>query len=417
MPNLGTPARTLGGPIDARVFASARPARRKVSLHVAWVDADTVEVRLSLPLDDASADERAAHLLAQDGRLDVRYLVEMDLRAERATLAGQLAEMYRTDLGRRLAASAQLSPPELRRFLEPLALQGWSILDRLLFSATPRDYPDHLELVRRAVRSALARPLIIDVVSSEPLFPWALLFDGRDFDPTDLSTLDPERFWGFQHEIQERSEGTSPLCLLPARPKIVASVCSQADAQGWHAAATHPLARYDNTVASGTVPELRQMLGSFEGDCLYFFGHAGHDSDPPVPSTSWLKLRGVRLTVAALQAQRAPCFRSDLVVVFLNGCRTSPLGEWNAGSLLGYLCKHGNSRVCCLATVAEVPEDFAAHFARHFWEAFVFERRPIGQALLEARRAMLRNPPHSPLGLVYTLLGRVDTRIPEEPHG
>lgn len=122
------------------------------------MDADTVEVRLSLPLDDASSDERAAHLLAQDGRLDVRYLVEMDLRAERATLAGQLVEMYRTDLGRRLAASAQLARPELRRFIEPLALQGWSILDRLLFSATPRDYPDHLELVRRAVRSALARP-------------------------------------------------------------------------------------------------------------------------------------------------------------------------------------------------------------------------------------------------------------------
>jgi hypothetical protein len=407
----------LGGPIDARAFASARPTRSKVSLHVVRALDDGVEIRLSLPLDDASIDERAAHLLAQDGRLDVRYLVEMDLRAERAALARQLAAMYRTDVGRRLAASAQLTQAELRRILAPLAEQGWSILHRLLFSAVPRGYPDHVEVVQRAVRSALSRPQIIDVVSDEPLFPWALLFDGRDFDSTDLSTLDPERFWGFQHEIQERSEGTSPLCRLPARPKIVTSVCSQVDATGWHSAATHPLVRYANTVPSATVTELRQMLGDFEGDCLYFFGHAGHDSDRPIPATSWIKLRGVQLTVATLQARQAPSFRNELVVVFLNGCRTSPLGAWNAGSLLGHLCKHGRGRVCCVATVAEVPEELAAQLARYFWEAFVFERRPIGQALLEARRAMLRQPPHSPLGLVYTLLGRVDTRIPEESHG
>jgi hypothetical protein len=407
----------LGGPIDSRLFASARPTRPKVSLHVRWVDANEVEVRLSLPLDETSADERAVSPLAQDGRLDVRYLVEMDIRAERAALARQLAAMYRTAEGQHLVGTIPLTPAQLRRVLAPLALQGWSILDRLLFSAAPRGYPDHAELVQRAVRSALSRPQIIDVVSSEPLFPWALLFDGRAFNPTELSTLDPERFWGFQHEIQERSEGTSPLCQLPARPKIVKSVCSEADAQGWHAASTHPLVRYDHVVTSATVPDLEQMLGSFESDCLYFFGHAGHDSDPPVPATSWIKLRGVQLTVATLQARRAPRFGNELVVVFLNGCRTSPLGAWNAGSLLGYLCKYGGGRVCCLATVAEVPEDFAAQLARYFWEGFVFERRPIGQALLEARRAMLRDPPHSPLGLVYTLLGRADTCIPEESNG
>jgi hypothetical protein len=406
----------LGGPIDSRLFASARPTRPKVSLHVRRVDANEVEVRLSLPLDETVPDERAACPLAQNFRLDVRYLVEMDIRAERAALAHQLAAMYRTDEGRLLIGPKPLTPAQLRRILAPLALQGWSILDRLLFFAAPRGYPDHTELVQRAVRTALSRPQIVDVVSSEPLFPWALLFDGRGFSTTDLLTLDPERFWGFQHEIQERSEGTSPLCQLPARPKIVKSVCSQADVQGWHADSTHPLARYNHVVTSATVPELEQMLGSFEGDCFYFFGHAGHDSEPPIPATSWIKLRGVQLTVAALQAQRSPRFSNERVVVFLNGCRTSPLGAWNAGSLLGYLCRHGGGRVCCLATVAEVPEDFAAQLARHFWEAFVFERRPIGQALLEARRAMLQQPPHSPLGLVYTLLGRVDTRIPEDPH-
>jgi hypothetical protein len=408
----------LGGPIDARVFTSARPTRAKVSLHVERVDASKVEVRLSLPLDIVNVDELAAYPLVQDDRLYVRYLVELDLRAERAALADQLAAMYRTDEGRRLATSATLTQAELRRILAPLAHQGWSILDRLVFSATPCGYPDHVDVVRRAVQSALRRPQIIDVASSEPLFPWALLFDGRDFNPTDFSTLDPERFWGFHHEIQERTEGTSPLWRLPEQPRIVKSVCSQVDTQGWHAIATHPLARYGNTFPSPTTTELGQTLSNFDGDCLYFFGHAGHDSDPPVPATSWIKLRGVQLTVAALQSYyRAPRFHSELVVVFLNGCRTSPLGAWNDGSLLGYLCKHGHGRVCCLATVAEVPEDFAAQLARHFWEAFVFARLPIGEALLEARRTMLRQPPHSPLGLVYTLFGRVDTRIPEQPHG
>jgi hypothetical protein len=154
-------------------------------------------------------------------------------------------------------------------------------------------------------------------------------------------------------------------------------------------------------------------LSKFDGHCLYFFGHAGHDHEPPVPTKSWLALRGLKLTVADLQNVGAPQFQNEPVVVFLNGCGTSTLSTWNADSLPGHLCAQGRGRVCCVATVAEVPAVFAAEFSRHFWASFVLEQHPIGAALLHARRAMVDSELRSPLGLFYTLFGRIDTRISE----
>jgi hypothetical protein len=369
-------------------------------------------VRLSVPLDELVADEAAALPLAQDGRLDVGYKVALNLGAERHALAGELARMYRKKAGLQLAASQPVTEAALKELLEPVAQQGWSILNRLIFNAEPCCYFSHADVAQRAVTSALARGQLIDIAhSSEPLFPWALLFDGRGWRSRDLSTLDVQRFWGFQHEIQERVTGTSPLWQIHGAPRIVTSICSDADADDLHGDADHPLRKYPHTVDSPTLPELEQALTRFDGHCLYFFGHAGHDHEPPVPTQSWIALRGLRLTVADLQTMNAPQFQNDLVVVFLNGCGTSTLGTWNADSLPGHLCARGRGRVCCIATVAEVPTVFAAEFARHFWASFVLEQRPIGVALLHARRTMLESPLRSPLGLFYTLFGRIDTCI------
>jgi hypothetical protein len=166
-----------------------------------------------------------------------------------------------------------------------------------------------------------------------------------------------------------------------------------------------------------TAPELGTALQKFDGDCLYFYGHAYHEEgDKPVACKSWLQLRSVNLTVSMLKQdfKPAPNYSKRPVVTFLNGCRTSPMHQWHENTVAGFLCINGDNRVCCVSSVAEIPEQFAAEFARYFWEHFSINYRRIGEALLNARLDLL-NIYNNPLGLSYSLFGRSDTHIVNPP--
>jgi hypothetical protein len=97
------------------------------------------------------------------------------------------------------------------------------------------------------------------------------------------------------------------------------------------------------------------------------------------------------------------------VLAFLNGCATSPLNTWNGDSFAGFLCMKGGRRVACVTSFAEIPVAFGAALAQRFWAAFL-DGKTLGEALLGARRDLLAAY-HHPLGLLYTVFGRVETRI------
>lgn len=411
---------TRSEPLDPSLLGPQRPQQPRVRVEFDAGPAGALTVTLLVPLDARVAPEQAAleAFSPEGGVLDVQCSVEIDLAAERADFARAFAAAYRRDdpLAAALRADAlePLAPTAVRDLLAPFAAQGASVFQRLFQPDRYLNYNDaDAPLVRGAVLSALRRPQIVSVLSDEPLFPWAFLFEDARFDPlAGPRTLDPLMFWGFRHQLQLEVEGTAPRPVLPATPAIVAAVCPETDATQSHRDPTHPLARFD--VAGHPVTwvrnvfELREVLRHFDADCLYFYGHADHGR-PPTPTTSWIKLRGSALSVAEIQRTRKGPFARNPVLVFLNGCNTAPLDAWNDASVIGYLCLRGDRRICCVGTAAEIPAAYATAFAREVWDA-LFRHESLGAAVLAARAALYRRY-NNPLGLLYVLFGKAETRL------
>src|SRR5262249_45703084 len=120
---------------------------------------------------------------------------------------------------------------------------------------------------------------------------------------------------------------------------------------------------------------------------------------PPTPTTSYVEVDGIRLTVERIARAGGPHFAKPLVLAFLNGCATAPPATWTRDSVAGFLCFAGHRRVACVTSFAEVPSAFASGFAQRFWAGFL-AGRTVGEALQEARRGMLEGY-NNPLGLLY----------------
>ena len=82
---------------------------------------------------------------------------------------------------------------------------------------------------------------------------------------------------------------------------------------------------------------------------------------------------------------------------------------WDERTIAGLLCAHGDSNVCCILTTAPVPKNFAREFGRRVWQE-ALAGKTLGESLLTARQSLLREY-KNPLGLAYTLLGRLDTQF------
>jgi hypothetical protein len=391
------------------------PVREKFYINIQSSGANNLTFTLIVPLDQNYEPEAQAIRVFGLDAVDIQYSLEIDLAAEMREFLRCFGEVYKSSLGLKLRQDnlEKFTEEQLQEILKPLVDQGRDVLYRFFVDITPKNYSAaDSAIILAALRSAISHPQVICISSPIPLFPWAFLYDDSRYDPLNRSTLNPLKIWGFQHEIQEEFECTSRRIKLNAVPKIISAVCSQVDKLKWHEHKDHPFKRLAKQIeVAPSISHLGEALRDFSGDCLYFFGHAYH-SQPPVATRSWLELVGNKLTVSNLKIdyRPAPKFNKDLVVAFLNGCRTAPLTVWNEDSMVGFLCIRSDHRVCCVASVAEVPASFAAAFAEHFWHSFLMEKKPIGDALLNARIESLKKW-NNPLGLLYSLFGRVDTRI------
>lgn len=398
--------------------------RTKVVVNLDQQSKDSLVVTLSIPLDASFPVEAATIRHFGTDILDIKYEVKMDFDVRRQEFDKQVRTIY-GDERNEVLGKEELKPVTLRRLKEilaPLASLGANIFYNLFLNQKNgllRPNVRHAEVVWAAITSVFSRPHLISIkqqqppgVSSAPLFPWAFLYDDIGFKESDLSTLNPTRFWGFRHQIQEELDCTATRLSLPAKPSILTSICTDADWQQCHLHPAHSLsADKCNITEAPTVDELGTALKNFTHDCFYFFGHA-HHPEPPVQTQSRLELRGEHLTVDELSRnyRPAPRFSKEPVLAFLNGCRTSPLNVWNKESVAGFLCEEGGQSVCCVSTVASVPGSVAAMFGFHFWKLFLDRKLPLGDALLKTRRVMLRKW-NNPLGLLYTVFGNVDTCI------
>jgi hypothetical protein len=386
-----------------------------VGLHLTQ-DGEQLHVRLAFALDPRV---RAHGKLIQRGLgragsiFDLEYSVRLKLDDEWENVSRTITRLWSTPAGQALRRPelARLSKVDHQLFVAPLAAHGWYLFSALFRRiASEHHSRNEAALIQRAVDSLWREPQRIEIKSHVPLFPWALLYQ-RPYSEVTGGKLDAADFWGETHELQQMPRGIAGKYLLPVRPSIVAAICPSTDAGTRHACDGHPLAG-SSVTRTCNIPELVSALRRFDGDCLYFYGHA-EQLHPPSKFSSKVLLDRVALSVAELEEQRAPRFTKSLVLAFLNGCGTAPIRAWSEDSIAGYLCLHGDGRVVCIATVAQIPDAFAARFAFHFWRAFLLPV-PVGRALLDARRAMLSEA-NNPLGLLYTYFGLIDLKLGEQP--
>lgn len=403
----------------AQALSADQPRRMKLRLEIMSEEFDDrLLFRIAVPLDRAyDAERMVLEEYSHDVGVDIgeyEYVAAVNLKSEGQELVSLIEQILQEYQGL-LAAKPirKVEEYQLRDVLTPLAARGQSLFRRLF--AEPDEIRHHgaieREQVRRAVLSALARPQRISVRAPVPLFPWAFIFDDlNQFRPKVRSTLDPLHFWGFQHEIQEDCGITGQKVRVHSPPELVAAICTEADTSGWHSDDGHPLRQLGERLRLlKDVEELGTSLADFHWDAFYFFGHADNEN-PDIPSRNWLRFNKQTITIDELQGHfHAPRFQRYPVVAFLNGCKTAPLRTLSSNSIVGFFIRQ-EQPVCCVATIASIPHAVGAEFAREFWQAFLGDRKYIGEAVLSARLALLRRQ-NNPLGLFYNLLGKIDLHI------
>lgn len=429
--NLIQPQTSSGVPISRSMFErEAQELRRiKVVITLSQQTEQTLFITLSLPLDsdypaEAAFQDHFGLGNGDDVYFDINYSVKMNFEGRRKNLDEEVKKIY-GDADNVVLGKDELEvvgQRQLRQILARLATLGANTFFNLFLdegNTLLRPDETHGETVRAAITSVFSRRQLISIKTnfpegqkSAPLFPWAFLYDDRSFSDSNLATLDPMRFWGFTHVIQEELHCTNTVRKLPATPSILTAICSDTDKAQWHKNPGHSLVKHTGEMTETlTVNELGAALKDCASDCFYFFGHA-YQPDPPLQTESRLELRGEHLTVDDLKRKYkgAPNFSKNPVLAFFNGCRTAPLNVWDSESIAGFFCEKEHQKVCCVSTVASVPGSVAAMFGCHFWKLFLKRKLPLGDAVLKTRRVMLRKW-NNPLGLLYTVFGNVDTRV------
>jgi hypothetical protein len=399
---------------DTVAFAHP-PSRAKTTIFIRRSERDPERVRIQFQLHlnpDITEESRAIEIFGDD--LLVDYWTDISLESEQKQIVELINTLFVAEktkhIVRRLPLT-KLSDHEVQVCFGEIAERGASVFHRLFWELrelTQGVSAEQNEILREAIRSFLNRSEILCLEADLPLFPWAFLFANARYRTTD-GAPDLRQFWGFRYEIQEQLLGTAKSIHLSATPSIAKAICDKLDSGNWHREESHPLNCCDHTSLITTANALGENLADFRDECFYIFAHA-YQSSPLTPSTSFLMLNGESLTVDELsRIYRAPKFGLSPVVGFLNGCSTAPFREWNEKSIIGYLCLRGQNRLCCVGTTVDLPAAFGAEFAREFWRRFIGDKDPISAAILGARLAML-DKYNDPLGLMYSLYGRADTR-------
>lgn len=417
-----------GARLELEIEIDAAPAvarlREKCRLSIAVPNNSQALIELTLPLNERYESEaRAIRFFSPDEkRLSLQYRVDIDLEAHRLQMLRLIDQLYYLEgaeprrelaLAMRRDFLEQFHDADVRAAFMPIAKLGRTVFRRLFQDVevfggySQSDMP----LLRDVLRSALGRENAIVVRTPMSLFPWAFIYDDGRLTVEDATTLELDRFWGFRHQIQEEVEGVAPKVSMTHPPRIVAAVCPRVDPQRVHKAEAFGVGE-SLVIDVRTVEDKQDLLSilasPFEHDCFYFCGHSFQDA-PPVQATSAILFDGIKLTVDEIDEMGGPQFLRNPVLAFFNGCETSPAGSWSKETLAGFLCHKGDSRVCAVTTTGKVPAAVARALGVQFWRRFLKDAS-VGEALQGARLILLTKY-GNPLGLLYTILGRGDTRL------
>jgi CHAT domain-containing protein len=141
-------------------------------------------------------------------------------------------------------------------------------------------------------------------------------------------------------------------------------------------------------------------------DVLYFYTHGGIQAGSP-----YLKIStGVQedsIEYTDLNAWRVNLSRSQPLVV-LNACESADYTPERFENLIRFFTERGAAGV--LGTQCMVQEQLANAFILRFFEAF-WRCVPAGQAVFDARQALLCAEQPDPRGLIYSLFAPADVSL------
>ena len=373
-------------------------------------------------------DQSRAQLAYQDSRLS-----EASLTKVLEALRSQLARVMTT-----YAGPGRGTPQELGRSLGALADLGRRFYRALLPGlAAPAEADSHAEDTQ-ALRTALVAGGVVQVapLSAQLSVPWELLYERpietyreerirlcTDFakhgpDPADCpnqgnpQVVCPYGFWGYRYIIEQ----------LPCRVDRSAEVWTTLPLQIDNQAPLHLLAVINSRLgrAAAHVEALRALPGlSLQqvdnllalqselaapqqvAEVVYFYTHGGCDEF----GSPYLELApGSRLQPNDLDAWQVRLPQKPLVV--LNACDSANYSPERFDDLIQLLYNCGAAGV--LGTQCEVRELLAGDFMVRFLGDFL-RQVPAGQALLQARTALLRE--NDPRGLAYSLFAAADVKL------
>lgn len=108
------------------------------------------------------------------------------------------------------------------------------------------------------------------------------------------------------------------------------------------------------------------------------------------------------------RSQRRELPDCEKPLVFLNGCGATAVDPRQLGSFAQFFLINRNRGL--IGAQIMIPDEFAAAFAEMFYSALVFERRPVGEAVLSARRRLAERRKNV-LGLLYMHYGPTDLQL------
>jgi hypothetical protein len=224
-------------------------------------------------------------------------------------------------------------------------------------------------------------------------------FQGQCPSQNERRVVCPSGFWGFRHElgmpVSIRNAPEAPVSIpLRQAPAFAMAVYRDFDLREKHEQRLQSLAQGWTWEYADTYDETLALLGKTRSQVLYFYCHGGFSNDVPylqVGGDGEGLIHPENLGWDLRWTEPRP-------LVFINGCKTVAVAPEQAFEFVRSLVETHNA-AGVIGTEITVFEPLASQFAEEFFDRFLVNKQPLGQAVRGARLALLKKG--NPLGLVY----------------
>jgi hypothetical protein len=211
----------------------------------------------------------------------------------------------------------------------------------------------------------------------------------------------PSGFWGYRHALGlpvsiGQSPDASEEITLEGKLRMAVAIYRDFTEVDAHCAAVRTLRPDTDWCLTTDRESTLRELHSRQPEIVYFYCHGGVSLSVP-----YLRVghgtSGPVITPDNLFESHVRWIQSR-PLVFLNGCRTTDLNPERAIDFVSFFVEDAWARGV-IGTEITVFEELAHRFAEECLRRFLVERQPIGEAVRQARLALLHDL--NPLGLAY----------------